>query len=134
MPSRKRTKGKERKAKKGAFRRTWQRWALGEGDNKKVVHCDHGLNVTIPDDDHLISKFIDSLFIVGDMENTIQIYPKLFKNDSDRSLTINLLVSIAVTNLLCPNDGSMVVCGVHQTLPMPLLCLKTAMRWMTSTL
>ena len=54
-----------------------------------------------------MDKHSQSLFLIGDLDNVFQIHPQLCKNDSDRSLTINLLVSIAVTNLLCPNDGSM---------------------------
>ena len=113
MPSRKRTKGQEQKAKKKevaekhrAFQRlTWQGWALGEDDNKKVVHCNYGLNVTIPDDDHPVSKFMDTLYLIGNLENVFQRHPQLCKNESDRNLT----VSIAVTNLLYPKDGNMAV-------------------------
>ena len=110
MPSRKRTKGKERKAKKAEVdenhnalvRLMWQGWACGEENNKKIV-CDHGLNVTIPDDAHPVSKFIDSLFTGGDLENTFQTYPQLFKNESYREMAVNLLVSIAATILLYPS-------------------------------
>ena len=91
MPSRKRTKGKERKAKKAEV--------------AKVVHCDHGCNITIPDDAHPVSKFLDTYFSTGDLENVFQTHPQLCKNDSDRNLTINLLVSVAVTNLIHPEDG-----------------------------
>ena len=119
MPSRKKTKGKERKAKKAEVEaenhkaivhRIWQGWALGESDNEKIVHCDHGLNVTIPDDAHPVSKFLDTYFsTTGDLENTLQIYPKLFKNESYRKMAANLLVSMATTILLHPIDGDMAI-------------------------
>ena len=111
MPSRKRTKGKERKAKKAevaaeSHRRKWLGWALGyDIDKKKVVYCDHGCNITIPDDAHPVSKFLDTYFSTGDLENVFQTHTQLRKNDSDRNLTINLLESVAMTNLIHPEDG-----------------------------
>ena len=123
MPSRKRTKGKQRKAKKAevlssvissasdrAFlRRMWQRWARGEDNNKKIVHCNHGRNVTIPDDAHPVSKFLDSLFSTGDLKNVFQLHPQLCKNESHREMAVTLLMSIAVTCLLTPKKDNMPV-------------------------
>ena len=112
MPSRKRTKGKERKAKKSSFescrspsdralvRRVWQGWARGEDNNKKIVHCNHGRNVTIPDDAHPVSKFLDTLFSTGDLKSVFQLHPQLCKNESHREMAVNLLMSIAVTSCL----------------------------------
>ena len=72
MVSRKKNKGKERKAKKEenerAERRSrWERFARGEDENnRKVIQCDHGCTVTIPDVlDHPVSTFIDSFFTGG---------------------------------------------------------------------
>ena len=59
MPSRKRNKGKERKAKKEAIAaknddrldNTWRGWALGEdvlSSDEKIIHCDHGCDLTAP--------------------------------------------------------------------------------------
>ena len=59
--------------------------------------------------DHPVSKFMDTLYLIGNLENVFQRHPQLCKNESDRNLTINLLVSIAVTNLLYPKDGNMAV-------------------------
>ena len=118
MPSRKRNKGKERKAKKAeveaenriAFvRQKWQGWARGEDNNKKVVHCEHGLNVMIPDNSHPVSKFLDTFFIVGDLENVLQLHPQLCKTESYRKMAANLLVSMATTILLHPIDGDMAI-------------------------
>ena len=117
MPSRKRTKGRERKAKKAEVeaendkilvRRIWKGWARGENEkNEKIVHCSHGLNVTIPDDGHPVSNFIDSLFFAKSLKNVFEMHPQLFNNESYQEMAINLLVSIAVTNLLQPQryDG-----------------------------
>ena len=120
MPSRKRTKGKERKAKKAELeaendkilvRRIWKGWARGENEkNEKIVHCSHGLNlnVTIPDDGHPVSKFIDSLFFAKKLKNVFEMHPQLFNNETYREMAATLLVSIAVTTLLHhpPNDDN----------------------------
>ena len=91
MPSRKRTKGKERKAKKAdveaendkaLLRRAWKGWARGEDYNDKIVLCSHGLNVTIPDDAHPVSKFLDSGFFIGNLVNVFEMHPQLFNNES----------------------------------------------------
>ena len=65
----------------------------------------HGCNITIPDDAHPVSKFLDTYFSTGDLENVFQTHTQLRKNDSDRNLTINLLESVAMTNLIHPEDG-----------------------------
>ena len=70
MPSRKRNKGKDRKARKAEnkrveIRNTWQGWVRGEFDsctlNTQIIvqcniQCNHGFADLIPDDD-LIEEF-----------------------------------------------------------------------------
>ena len=80
MTSRKRNKGKERKAKKFEAeqvakrvkaRTTWQYWARGEmglnvGGNCIIqsIECNHGCNVTIPDENnHPVCGFMDLYFM-----------------------------------------------------------------------
>ena len=78
MPSRKRNKGKERKARKrrrnkGKERKarkkeavanqthSWRRWARGpDGSGEGVARCNHGC--VIPPPDHAVSKFMNKLF------------------------------------------------------------------------
>ena len=67
MPSRKRNKGKERKAKKAelvksertVIRGRWQRWAHGEDDTglnfaqlSGRITCNHGYDLVLPADNH----------------------------------------------------------------------------------
>ena len=55
----------------------------------------------IPDNSHPVSKFIDSLFFVRNLNDVFElIQPQLFNNESYKEMAITLLVSIAVTNLL----------------------------------
>ena len=70
MVSRKRSKGKERKAKQAAkaedgkraeINDIWKSLARGVVRNDEIVtQCDHGLCLTIPDNEHPVSKFIDT--------------------------------------------------------------------------
>ena len=72
MVSRKRNKGKERKVKKEENKKAerhirWERFAHGEDENnRKVIHCDHGCTIEIPDSlDHPVVCFMDELFATG---------------------------------------------------------------------
>ena len=106
MVSRKRNKGKERKAKKKnekAERRSrWERLVRGENENnRKVIHCDHGCTVTIPDDpSHPVVCFMDEFFVSGDdwLKCLNSHAAKLWSNDN-RKMVIDLLLSLG-TNLL----------------------------------
>ena len=80
MPSRKKNKGKERKAKKaeleaekakleaerieremGTIRKKCYGWARGDG---QLIQCNHGCDVMTPDeDDHPVTNFIDGLLM-----------------------------------------------------------------------
>ena len=83
MTSRKRNKGKERKAKKAEIeavnlrrtvRNTWKCWArgdvqhVGEGGRRmrgNIIQCNHGCNLIIPDDNHHpVCGFMDAFFMI----------------------------------------------------------------------
>ena len=75
MPSsRKRNKGKERKAKKAAekeeaaiveLQQIWQGWVRGNMSGSSVsIQCNHGLVEVVPDNSHPVSKFIDTFIII----------------------------------------------------------------------
>ena len=75
MTSRKRNKGKERKAKKAeldleiiesqreAVRNYWLGWARGEDEVRQITQCNHGISLVIPDGNHPVTNFIDALFV-----------------------------------------------------------------------
>ena len=117
MVSRKRNKGKERKAKKEenkkAERRSrWERFARGEDkNNKKVMQCNHGCTVEIPDSlDHPVANFMDELFAKGDNWATgdwldcLNSHAKLWSNDNYRNMTTDMLLRIGANFLLERNS------------------------------
>ena len=70
MPSRKRAKGKARKAKAAdkhwleVERHHWKGWVLWDKEeNNKSLTCNHGHNAICSADDHPVYKFIDELFV-----------------------------------------------------------------------
>ena len=88
MPSRKRNKGRDRKAKKAALeaeiydseklavRRVWHAWARGLDDSGGVITpCNHGGATIIPDDvNHPVCSFMDTLFRNDALHNMHTLY------------------------------------------------------------
>ena len=72
--SRKRNKGKDRKAKKEESKRIemyndWQNWARGKsiilnvaGVFQRVELCNHGFGTVLPEESHPVSRFISDYF------------------------------------------------------------------------
>ena len=114
MVSRKKNKGKERKAKKEenkkAERRSrWERFARGEDENnKKVIQCNHGCTVTIPDVlDHPVANFMDDFFMSGDdWLKCLNSHTKLWSNDTYRNMTTDILLNIGANYLLLGSDST----------------------------
>ena len=113
MVSRKRNKGKERKAKQvekkaeTKARMVWEEWVHSD--------CDHELGAIIPDnEDHPVSSFMDDFFInwldkdivckyldyyqdIGAMQILIDTYDKhmkVWRNESYRKIVINILINL----------------------------------------
>ena len=113
MPSRKRNKGKERKAKKAEqeeriMRNRWKTWALGDG---QVTQCNHGVDLTIPDEvNHPVAKFIDALLIFGDHNITMHVgqyfldtfttHQEVWDNERYREMVVNIFVVIGTNCIL----------------------------------
>jgi len=110
--SRKRNKGKDRKAKqqakkeeieKARIRNVWLSWTRLKWT---VNDCDHGCTVDVSES-HLVSKFMDLLFTnVSDdmsvydiMHSTLQKYPEVWNNDIHRQIVTKIMVRIG-TNIL----------------------------------
>ena len=120
MPSRKRNKGKERKAKKEAIaaknddmlaeavNNTWRGWALGEDalSDEKIIHCDHGCDVTAPTDrDHPVCCFMNSFMgNKSDWVSLINSHPQIWDDDNYRNMAVHILTRIGINNLLLIND------------------------------
>ena len=129
MPSRKRDKGKERKAKKaeheaknvekkrGMARKMWQGWARGEDmyelDRWRVIaQCNHGCALIIPDDNtHPVTNFMDDFFtnrfynegthILDHLRDTFNKHPEVCNTDSYRKMTRDLMLGIGTNLILC---------------------------------
>lgn len=111
--SRKKSKGRERKAKKeeAARERSYNNWkALARGKVRNgsvvVVQCDHGFEcgdgVSIPDDsNHPVCAFLNAYFMSGkDWYNTLTAYKTtVFMNSNNREMVLNILIS-AGTNMI----------------------------------
>jgi len=123
--SRKRNKGKERKAKKAESERvlcykSWQGWARGNvglatfggsidmGATVQHVQCSHGLEFDeLPDISHPVSRFITSFLMGEDSTSTLQIHAKVWNNDNYREMAIRILTNIGANWVICKieNDG-----------------------------
>lgn len=110
MPSRKRNKGKERRAKKDAA--TLRRWEMLSRDYSGENSCNHGC--VIPQRDHAVSIFMNKVaeaFFDGDqaiavMRNSFGTHPEVWSNAEYRQLALCVFLNIG-TNLILAgaNEG-----------------------------
>ena len=117
MPSRKRNKGKDRKAKKAELeaekievdrvraRRAWQAGVRGGVPGRKLILCDHGCSMV---HDDAVAKFMDGLYILrirGDsdifnfLRGTFTTNPEVWNTEVKR-MAINILIKIGTNCLL----------------------------------
>lgn len=128
MPSRKRNKGKDRKAKKAEMEarkihnetlevyKLWRGAALGEDielDNKKVILCNHGIALTIPEVKHPVCSFMDTFHlnllinrkhILENLGDTYIEHSQVWHNESYRTMARDILLEIGTNLLLGTND------------------------------
>ena len=124
MPSRKRNKGKERKAKKAVLeferidneraevRNYWLGWARGEDEVRQITQCNHGISLVIPDGNHPVTNFIDALFVNAAnnsalcvrqyLRDTFTRHREVWDNERYREMAIDIVVVIE-TNVLLSN-------------------------------
>ena len=111
MPSRKRNKGKERKAKKAemieikraGIRSMWMGWARGENvlDSGRVItQCNHGCDLNIPDDNHPVTRFMDALNTVDNLADTFVTHLAVWNDDRHRKMTRDLMLGSGTTMIL----------------------------------
>ena len=122
MPaSRKRNKGKERKAKKAEtekirLQKVWRNWALGSNilSGNMSIECDHGCNtgniIALLSDDHPVSTFICEF--AGDwfpaynnnmltyIRGLFDSHRQVWCNESYRRMAIQILTSIGINWIL----------------------------------
>ena len=111
MVSRKRNKGKERKAKQVEKKAENERASVRTIWKGLVTHsdCNHGLGKIIPDDEnHPVSGFMDDFFLywlekgmgaIDSLRDTYQKHLTVWRNVSYRKIAINILICIG-TNML----------------------------------
>lgn len=113
MPSRKRNKGKDRKARKEENKRVemrnkWQAWARGEFERGHVTTtCAHGGDeMILSDNNHPVCSFMDTYFgnwtamtTTKNLKDTFQKHAEVWNDHSWKRIAINILVRIG-TNLL----------------------------------
>ena len=102
--SRKRNKGKDRKAKREESKRvliynTWHDWARGDMGEAVVIRCNHGLETTIPDLSHPVSSFINDYFNSVEILDTLEVHTEVL-SDSHRKLAIDMLTLIGANMML----------------------------------
>ena len=110
--SRKRNKGKERKAKQATKKveaqwaevnNTWHDWARGDMTDTFSIQCKHGFDeVVLPDESHPVSSFISS-FCLTSLKDTILNHSYVKNDESLRKMTTDILTMIG-TNLLYATD------------------------------
>ena len=115
MPSRKRNKGKDRKARKAEnkrveIRNTWQAWARGEfeGQQEDIILCRHvacgnEVDTMISEDGnhHPVCSFMDTYFgnwnamtTTENLRDTYQKHTEVWKSESYKKIAVNILVRI----------------------------------------
>jgi len=107
--SRKRNKGKDRKAKQLAKKEENERvrahefwWSVCSSSNMK---CSHGLQKVILDD-HPVSSFMDQFFVNCDMQvienlkDTLEKHPQIWNDENSRNMAINTFVRVGTNFLL----------------------------------
>ena len=126
MPSRKRNKGRDRKAKKAeqkaalevarieslraVIRSKWKRWARGVDINGQSIECNHGVDLVIPDEDsHPVASFADAFFQswatnsvhVGQyLRDTFTDFREVWDNESYREMAANIFIAVGTNYLL----------------------------------
>ena len=133
MPSsRKRNKGRDRKAKKAALeaeqaalevermerergivRNRWKSWARGVDIYGQVIQCNHGVDLMIPDDNHPITSFMDALFTYAAHDrllhtgrylvDTFTAHQEVWDNERYRETAVKILITIG-TNFTLSSD------------------------------
>ena len=122
--SRKRNKGKDRKARQKANKEESNRAAAREmwQDFCCSIECNHGCDMKVSDD-HPVSAFVEQ-FIMNLSQKGMQVsqtlfdlfekHPQVWNNEDYRRLAINILVRIGTNALLCEGyDTTFPLCIAH---------------------
>lgn len=117
MPSRKRAKGKERKAslaiKRAALARASWFQFIKYGEQNKSIQCRHGLDelsISIPPQGHCVSNMLDVFGKDTDdsneqsmyefMEELFNEHPEVWGDDNNRTMAMNILLNLGTNHIL----------------------------------
>ena len=113
MPSRKRNKGKERRAKKELMAGVWWRsWASGDCNGNKA-DCNHGC-LALPPPEHAVSKLMNTFeetlkrqtHCIVATETAFRMHPKLLKDDEHRQMALSVFLSLGTNQILHKEYGN----------------------------
>ena len=103
MPSRKRNKGKERRAKRAEkaanqFSSYWNHWAIAPPGGG--AHCNHGCE--LPPPDHVVTRFMNKFDevlssgrnIIEILGSTFELHPEVWKDADHRQTAIDIFLSL----------------------------------------
>ena len=127
MPSRKKNKGKERKAKKAELEaeriesiralvhETWTGWARGVQDGRVISQCNHGCDLIPDDNNHPVTSFMDSFYtngavndvgIISNLEYLFGAHREVWDNENYRQMAINIFIAVGTNFILQKDDAS----------------------------
>lgn len=123
--SRKRNKGKERKAKKVENERlrihnTW--FPIARGNS--LIRCDHGFAEVslLSDFDHPVSSFLNEYYMqlrrdfdIGLLRKMFDTHPQIWNDTNNREMLLNVLIRIG-TNLLLVDNPQSPICKFSELL------------------
>ena len=114
MPSRKKNKGRERKARKedSKIMRGLAHW----GEDNEQINCNHGHELSIPAKEHPVPTFINSFCaeVEKGRDNVDDIIRGLLRQlprvlvEDNRKMTINILLSMGTNILLYQKSESLI--------------------------
>ena len=117
--SRKRNKGKDRKAKKLEIERAKAHDAWWAFTTLNISNCDHGCTIIPNDSDHPVSKFLDELYLqITEMDDGMEVFrstfdthPHIWNDTNNRKLLLNTLVRIGTNMLIASCNLSRLTTG-----------------------
>jgi len=105
--SRKRNKGKDRKAKQAAEKEesnrkgmynTWRSWVIGKSTGSR---CNHGFgSELVPEISHPVASFVTTFFMGTELRHVIQKHEEVLNDDYQRKRLLHIFISIGTNWML----------------------------------
>jgi len=108
--SRKRNKGKDRKAKQAAEKEennrkgmynTWRSWVQGYPGQSIGPRCNHDFgSELVPEMSHPVASFVTKFFMGTELRHVIQKHEEVLNDDDKRKMLLNIFISIGTNWML----------------------------------